>query len=402
MRKLFFTSLTVLLLSIMIFSSCHSEKMDLSVNQTGEVRLSSMTVTYNTEPVVSVSRAADDLANYIIGIYTSSDELVQEWTYSTMPEVFSLSVGTYKVKANSPEVTGAQFDAPYCAGESASFEVKKDNVTEVGELNCTLKSIKVTIEFEQKLKDLIEEGGVIVKVNDETLTFTKDETRSGFFHGNGQSNTVDVEFDAVVEGDQVKRSESYPDLSDGTELKLTFGLKESVDVNPGEGVEYVSDNLLISDEYKEIGVSGTFTPDMEEIPDVDVMMIKGVGFDISEPLTDFSNGVVVELYAPKGMKDVVVNIDSTSELFQEAVLKLFPSNNFSLMDETLQETLGSLGLPTMDAILGKKKVIFDISSFMQFLLDDSFAGLHTFGITITDAEDESLNADLVIDTTKSN
>ncbi|MBM6865327.1 DUF4493 domain-containing protein [Bacteroides caecigallinarum] len=401
MRKLFFTSLTVLLSSIMIFSSCHSEKMDLSVNQTGEVRLSSMTVTYNTEPVVSVSRAADDLANYIIGIYTSSDELVQEWTYSTMPEVFSLSVGTYKVKANSPEVTGAQFDAPYCAGESASFEVKKDNVTEVGELNCTLKSIKVTIEFEQKLKDLIEEGGVIVKVNDETLTFTKDETRSGFFHGNGQSNTVDVEFDAVVEGDQVKRSESYPDLSDGTELKLTFGLKESVDVNPGEGVEYVSNNLLISDEYKEIGVSGTFTPDMEEIPDVDVMMIKGVGFDINgDPLTDFSNGVVVELYAPKGMKDVVVNITSKNPMFESAVSGVFGSNNFSLMDENLQEILGNLGLPVKDDILGKKKVIFDISDFMSLLVDDSLAGLHTFGITITDMEDNSESADLKIDTTK--
>ena len=395
MKKLFFT-LAVLLSSIVIFSSCHSEEMNLKVNQTGEIRLSSIKMTYNTEPVVSVSRAADDLSEYVIGIYTTSGELVQEWTYSSMPEVFALPVGEYTVKAHSPEVVGAQFDAPYCEGESAKFEVKKDNVTDVGEVKCTLKSIKVTIEFDQN----IDEGGVIVNVGEETLTFTKDETRSGFFHGNGQTNTVDVEFNAVVEGDQVNRTESYSGLSDGTELKLTFGLKESVDVNPGEGVEYVSNNLLISDEYKEIGVSGTFTPDIEEIPDVDVMMIKGVGFDIDKPLTDFSNGVVVELYAPKGMKDVVVNITSTNPMFETAVSGVFGSNNFSLMDETLQETLKGLGLPVKDDILGKKKVIFDITSFMQFLIDDSLAGVHTFGITITDMEDNSMSANLVIDTSK--
>lgn len=399
MKKIL-NSLVGLLSCILFISSCHSEEMNLKVNQTGEVRLSSIKMTYNTEPVVSVSRAADDLSEYVIGIYTTSGELVQEWTYSSMPEVFALPVGEYTVKAHSPEVVGAQFDAPYCEGESAEFEVKKDNVTDVGEIKCTLKSIKVTIEFDQKLKDLIDEGGVIVNVGEETLTFTKDETRSGFFHGNGQTNTVDVEFNAVVEGDQVNRTESYSGLSDGTELKLTFGLKESVDVNPGEGVEYVSNNLLISDEYKEIGVSGTFTPDIEEIPDVDVMMIKGVGFDIDKPLTDFSNGVVVELYAPKGMKDVVVNITSTNPMFETAVSGVFGSNNFSLMDETLQETLKGLGLPVKDDILGKKKVIFDITSFMQFLIDDSLAGVHTFGITITDMEDNSMSANLVIDTSK--
>ena len=400
MKKIL-NSLVGLLSCILFISSCHSEEMNLKVNQTGEVRLSSIKMTYNTEPVVSVSRAADDLSEYVIGIYTTSDELVQEWTYSSMPEVFALPIGNYTVKAHSPEVVGARFDAPYCEGESAEFEVKKDNVTDVGEVKCTLKSIKVTIEFDQKLKDLIDEGGVIVNVGEETLTFTKDETRSGFFHGNGQETTVDVEFNAVVEGDQAIRTESYSGLKDGTELKLTFGLKESVDVNPGEGVEYVSNNLLISDEYKEIGVSGTFTPDMEEIPDVDVMMIKGVGFDIyGDPLTDFSNGVVVELYAPKGMKDVVVNITSKNPMFESAVSGVFGSNNFSLMDENLQEILGKLGLPVKDDILGKKKVIFDISDFMSLLVDDSLAGLHTFGITITDMEDTSISANLVIDTSK--
>lgn len=400
MKKLFFT-LAVLLSSVVIFSSCHSEEMNLKVNQTGEVRLSSMKMTYNTEPLVSVSRAADDLSEYVIGIYTTSGELVQEWTYSSMPEVFALSVGEYTVKAHSPEVVGAKFDAPYCEGESAKFEVKKDNVTDVGEVKCTLKSIKVTIEFDQKLKDLIDEGGVIVNVGEETLTFTKDETRSGFFHATGNYTIVDWNFNAIVEGEEVNRGDSSPGLSYGTELKLTFGLKESVDVNPGEGVEYVSNNLLISDEYKEIGVSGTFTPDIEEIPDVDVMMIKGVGFDINgDPLTDFSNGVVVELYAPKGMKDVVVNITSTNTMFETAVSGVFGSNNFSLMDETLQETLKGLGLPVKDDILGKKKVIFDITSFMQFLIDDSLAGVHTFGITITDMEDNSMSANLVIDTSK--
>ena len=177
MKKLFFT-LTVLLSSIMIFSSCHSEKMNLSVTGTGQVKLSSMEMTYNTEPMVTVSRAAEDLNNYVVGIYKSADNsLVQEWKYSEMPEIFTLDAGDYKLVAHSQDVEGAQFDAPYCYGESSVFTIVKDKIVDAGTVSCTLKNVKVTIKYSDDLKPLLsEDTQVTVTLGDESLAYTADET----------------------------------------------------------------------------------------------------------------------------------------------------------------------------------------------------------------------------------
>ena len=399
MKKLLL-AFTVLLSGVMIFSSCHSEKMNLGVNQKGQVRLSEMEVTYNTEPLVTVSRAAQDIDNYMIGIYNSSDNtLVQEWKYSEMPEVFTLEVGTYKIIAHSQEVEGAQFDAPYCYGESAPFEVKKDQVTDAGKVECILKGIKVTIKFTDELKALLDKDAkVTVTVADESLVYTADEERSGYFHAKVGTNFVNTEFIAKVDGYETTQTKGY-DVKESTELIVTYDLKNSSDFDPNTGGYLQNYNITVNEDIKEIKyLNGTVSPSVDEILDTDDPVIVGDGFDINEPITDLTMNVVVKLMAPEGMKDIIVRVESDNSNFENAVEGIFGKLEFSLMEDELQENLESLGFPTKDEIEGNTGVVlFDITKFVSLLADPAFAGKHTFNIKVIDVNDVSAEAALVID-----
>ena len=150
-------------LASLVFAACHSEKMDFDLSRNGQINLAPLKdsenpkLTFNTEPLVTTSRAASNVEDYVIGIYTDGDALVQEWAYAEMPEVYTLGVGTYKIKAHSPVTEGAAFDAPYCEGESALFEITQDNIVDAGQVECTLKNIKVTIKYDEKLLALLVE-----------------------------------------------------------------------------------------------------------------------------------------------------------------------------------------------------------------------------------------------------
>lgn len=325
MKKLFFT-LTVLLSIIMIFSSCHSEKMNLSVIGTGQVKLSSMEMTYNTEPMVTVSRAAEDLNNYVVGIYKSADNsLVQEWKYSEMPEIFTLDAGDYKLVAHSQDVEGAQFDAPYCYGESSVFTIVKDKIVDAGTVSCTLKNVKVTIKYSDDLKPLLsEDTQVTVTLGDESLAYTADETRSGYFHCKATDNVVGVRFEGKVDGESEPTTitTSYT-VIEGTELIVNYDLVSASYVDPGTGSIVPAMKLKISDEVLTAELQGSVLPEDDEILDFGKPSIEGVGFDIKQPITVNPGTLQVNLMAPEGMQHVYVEITSDNEGFLSAASTVF-------------------------------------------------------------------------------
>lgn len=133
-----------------------------------------------------------------------------------------------------PADRGAAFDTPYCAGESGLFEITKDNLTKVGEVKCTLQNIKVTLKYSDALKaQLGESFRATVSVGQERLEYTRDETRSGFFHGQAGENTVDVVLSGEIEGAEIEPiHKSYSGLALGTELVLTLNW-QGVNGDPG-------------------------------------------------------------------------------------------------------------------------------------------------------------------------
>ena len=408
MKKLFFT-LTVLLSSIMIFSSCHSEKMNLSVTGTGQVKLSSMEMTYNTEPMVTVSRAAEDLNNYVVGIYKSADNsLVQEWKYSEMPEIFTLDAGDYKLVAHSQDVEGAQFDAPYCYGESSVFTIVKDKIVDAGTVSCTLKNVKVTIKYSDDLKPLLsEDTQVTVTLGDESLAYTADETRSGYFHCKATDNVVGVQFEGKVDGESEPTpiTTSYT-VIEGTELIVNYDLVSASYVDPGTGGIVPAMKLKISDEVLTAELQGSVLPEDDEILDFGKPSIEGVGFDIKQPITVNPGTLQVNLMAPEGMQHVYVEITSDNEGFLSAASTVFGgATSFDLAEpatEEIKNALINLKFPVGEEIINNKGVVlFDISPFVGLLFESTFAGKHSFKIKVVDSYDDTAEEELIIDSTSS-
>ena len=389
----------ILLVVLIALTACHSEKVSFQMDTFGQLKLSSMQVTADTEPLVTASRVSADIKDYLITVYAADGGKLQEWKYAEMPEIFTLKTGTYKLVAHAPEVTGAAFDTPYCAAEKP-FEIRQDEITEIGEVKCTLHNVKVTVKYEDKLMALLGDNvKVTVKVGEEKLEYTKDETKSGFFHGKAENNVVDVVFQGSVEGEPVSITRSYAEIALGTELIVTYKYKESVTgIDPGTGGSFHAPGISVDEKLIAVNETGAVLPEEDEILDFGKPAIEGDGFDLSQPVTNLNQKVVVNLMAPDGIAHVKVEIASENETFAGVIQEMF-GGPFDLADPgALEEKLKELGLPVSEQVINQQLVKFDVSQFMPFLKGD-FAGIHRFIIEVVDNNNSSVKATLTVDST---
>ena len=404
MKRLQLISLTVLLMLIAL-TACHSEKVSFQMDIFGQLKLSSMQVTADTEPLVTASRVSADIKDYLITVYAADGGKLQEWKYAEMPEIFTLKTGTYKLVAHAPEVTDAAFDTPYCASDEKSFEIRQDEITEIGEVKCTLHNVKVTVKYEDKLMALLGDNvKVTVKVGEEKLEYTKDETKSGFFHGKAENNVVDVVFQGSVEGEPVSITKSYAEIALGTELIVTYKYKESVTgIDPGTGGSFHAPGISVDEKLIAVNETGAVLPEEDEILDFGKPAIEGDGFDLSQPVIVTNSNqeevkVVVNLMAPEGIAHVNVEIASENETFAGVIQEMF-GGPFDLADPgALEEDLKGLGLPVSEQVINQQLVKFDVSQFMPLLTGD-FAGIHRFIIEVVDNNSSSVKATLTVDST---
>lgn len=399
MKRLQLISLTVLSMLIAL-TACHSEKVSFQMDTFGQLKLSSMQVTADTEPLVTASRVSADINDYLITVYAANGEKLQEWKYAEMPEIFTLKTGTYKLVAHAPEVTGAAFDTPYCASAENSFEIRQDEITEIGEVKCTLHNVKVTVKYEDKLMALLgDDVKVTVKVGEEKLEYTKDETKSGFFHGKAENNVVDVVFQGSVEGEPVSITKSYAEIALGTELIVTYKYKESVTgIDPGTGGSFHAPGISVDEKLIAVNETGAVLPEEDEILDFGKPAIEGDGFDLSQPVTNLNQKVVVNLMAPEGIAHVNVEIASENETFAGVIQKMFGGPFDLAYPGTLEETLKGLKLPVSEQVINQQLVKFDVTEFMP-LLKGEFAGIHRFIIEVVDNNNSSVKATLTVDST---
>lgn len=400
MKRLQLISLTVLSMLIAL-TACHSEKVSFQMDTFGQLKLSSMQVTADTEPLVTASRVSADINDYLITVYAAEGGKLQEWKYAEMPEIFTLKTGTYKLVAHAPEVTGAAFDTPYCASDEKPFEIRQDEITEIGEVKCTLHNVKVTVKYEDKLMALLgDDVKVTVKVGEEKLEYTKDQTLSGFFHGKPENNVVDVVFEGSVEGNPVSITKSYAEIALGTELIVTFKYMESVTgIDPGTGGSFHASGISVDEKLIAVNETGAVLPEEDEILDFGKPAIEGDGFDLSQPVTNLNQKVVVNLMAPEGIAHVKVEIASENEKFAGIIQGMFGSRPFDLAyPGALEEDLKGLGLPVSEQVINQQLVKFDVSQFMPLLTGD-FAGIHRFIIEVVDNNSSSVKATLTVDST---
>lgn len=340
-----------------------------------------------------------ELADFIVDIMKDG-EVVKSYRYAEMPGVIELPVGSYVAKAHLGTNAKAAWEEPYYEGQSQTFLIKKDEITEAQTIECKMANVRVTILYSDELKALMSDDAKVnvVMGDDATLSFAKTETRSGYFAYLEGSNTLVATFEGLVDGVQETASRVYTDVAPGTHYRITYNVHQpgsdpnaSGNIVPGitvdASVEIVDMNINIDpgDGDRPGGGDRPGEGDKPEPPQPGsgptVTITEGMSFETVNEVNS-SSTVVINIASETGITAFTVDIVS-STLTPEVLADVHLSDHLDLVNPgALEEGISGLGLPVN--VGGAKNVEFNISSFMPLLAiygDNS----HKFILNVEDA-----------------
>lgn len=435
MKNIFLICLTLMAV-LFTFSACHSEKMETGATDvTGQLSLASMKmeVDLKVDTVYPQSRAGVDVSNFLLTIKNSQGEQVEQYTYSEMPEIISLPVGTYTVVASSAEAATNGFDVPFYTGSTEQFTIKENELTEVSALTCRLANVMISVEYDEELRKLMGEDVVTnVKIGDNSLDIPSSETRKAYLIAPASAGSMDITLKGTIDGEsvtEVKRVDNVQagqyniikyvlnSVDDGTNSNVGGNLNiainidssmtssdETVGVNPGEepgiddfptdGGEEPGDGDGDSDGDGEGGITSDINITGKKLGDS--------SFDIDQTQTiTGATTLIVGIEAPAGIQNLKVKITSAGNDDFNGIgegLGEFDLAHSDSMNENAQAMIPVLGLPIDDAVLNQTNLDFNISKFTSML--SGFKGTHTFKITVTDNQGKTESKSLVINVPK--
>lgn len=397
------------LIGSFLLISCDREGFDYGTNKPvvdnrpeGNVSLASIKLDLDIDLGIKTKsgESSIDVDDFLIRIFDkdNGNKLVKEWVYKEMPEVFSLKVGNYNVAAYSHEQLPAEFDRPFIYGMQ-SFVIKENSVTDIETLRCVLRSIMVTVEYDDALQALLGDDVLAsVRVGTGELQYDKNNKQAGHFIAqNDAQNLLTSTLAGTIDGEKVNISKAFPDVKAGEHRIIKYTLKGVGEPDPEGGSASISMNIDMSCTVVDKDV--VINPGEDVIPDEpsepgnpgeggdenSKPTIVGMDFDITKPLVLPAGGtaVVVNITAKHGINNLYVEIASetlTEDILQEVGL----AKSFDLANPgDLAEALASLGFPIGADVIGKGELVFDITQFTP-LLGIYGAGTHNFIITVVD------------------
>lgn len=219
----------------------------------------------------------DDFKIIFTKVGASSPSVV--YRYGDMPDVVTLEKGSYTVRAEYGEDVEADWNKPYYVGESDSFTILPDKITDdIGEIVCRLQNVKVSILFGPNLKEQMGEDAVVeVRVNDSgtaegssSLNFTIDDQERGncgyFKHVEGVS--LVATFKGDIEGLRTVQTKSYSDIKKGHHYKITFKLISHAGESKGDlsGNMKVDASVTVTDVERNVDIEEDQILDDSERP----------------------------------------------------------------------------------------------------------------------------------------
>lgn len=428
MKNIFLICFTLMVV-LFTFSACHSEKMETGATDvTGQLSLASMKmeVDLKVDTVYPQSRAGVDVSNFLLTIKNSQGEQVEQYTYSEMPEIISLPVGTYTVVASSAEAATNGFDVPFYTGSTEQFTIKENELTEVSALTCRLANVMISVEYDEELRKLMGEDVVTtVKIGDNSLDIPSSETRKAYLIAPASAGSMDITLKGTIDGESVTEVKRVDNVQAGQYNIIKYVLSPVDDGNNSVGGNLniainVDSSMTSSDET--VGVNPGEEPDIDDFPtdggeepgdgdgdsdgdgeggitsDINITG-KKLGdspFDIDQTQTiTGATTLIVGIEAPAGIQNLKVTISSDNEDFG-AIGASF--GTFDLANPGDKESMiAGLGLPYGTAVKDKTELDFDISTFTALL---TFEGTHTFYIAVTDNQGKTESKSLVINVPK--
>lgn len=408
MKKIFLICFT-LLAGVLVFSACHSEAMDENVSHAkGNLNLSSLKtdVDLDIETVYVGSRADEtvDVSNFLVAIYDSKSQKVEQWKYSEMPEVVSLTVGTYSIEVLSAEAPSNGFDAPFYKG-TATCEIKENELVDVPAITCKLANMLFSVVYDEEFQDKMGNDVVTtISVGENSLDIPYTETRKAYLIApEGETAALNVTLKGTIDGETIDYSKRIDQVRVGVHNIIKYEFDPVSDGSMGDGTLNVAINVdsSMNESDEVVGTNPGEEPGIDDFPteggedpgegggEQNVPSI--IGSDFNENPFDIENDVLdikgastlkVEINAENGIAHLYVEIQSETLDVTEVGLM----NSFDLAyPGDLEEGLNGLGFPTGANVIGQKHTTFDISTFTGLLV--SFEGNHNFVIRVVDQND---------------
>lgn len=408
MKKIFLICFT-LLAGVLLFSACHSEAMDENVSHAkGNLNLSSLKtdVDLDIETVYVGSRADEtvDVSNFLVAIYDSKSQKVEQWKYSEMPEIVSLTVGTYSIEVLSAEAPSNGFDAPFYKG-TATCEIKENELVDVPAITCKLANMLFSVVYDEEFQDKMGSDVVTtISVGENSLDIPYTETRKAYLIApEGETAALNVTLKGTIDGETIDYSKridqvrvgvhniikyEFDPVSDGSMGDGTLNVAINVDSSMNESDEVVGTNPGEEPGIDDFPTEGGEDPGEgggeQNVPSIIGSDFNGNPFDIENDVLDIKGAstLKVEINAENGIAHLYVEIQSETLDVTEVGLM----NSFDLAyPGDLEEGLNGLGFPTGANVIGQKHTTFDISTFTGLLVN--FEGNHNFVIRVVDQND---------------
>lgn len=371
---------------------------------------------------------APDINDFPVEIWNLSTNTI-EMEFDTYKELkdrnpLVLPVGNYQVKAYRGKLENVS-RTPYYEGVS-NFSIIPGKVSEVKD-TCRIQNIKVAINMTDDFLNVFDDDYSISITNDNgALFFNVEETAPVYLKAIENAKTIKMvakvtnkETKKTIQQNYViAKNEDYDQgvLKGGDffNIKLdttnnvkpgyitTVGVKLQIDLSMNETgitVEVPTDNITVSGG----GETPTGSPS-----------ITGADTPYAISISAFEGGVPVpevkvKIAAPAGIKNLFVEITSSSDVFAGLITNMGLGGTFDMAnpsDELAEKLGGSLAdgtgiglLKDGETVKDKAEFLFDVSDFMP-LLPIFGVATHSFKITVNDGVNAPLTKTLTVNITE--
>lgn len=227
----------------------------------------------------------------------------------------TLPVGKYIVAVSSNHTGEAGWETPLYRGEE-EVEVKQGEITSA-QVVCKITNTKVSVLYADTLKTVFSHYGTTVSNSSGSLTFTRDEYRSGYF--TPEELTVSLRL-VNRDGNEFVIRKIYPDIKPQYHYKFKFDLAdESEDKEAGAdfGIEIDSTyeeiqyNIFIKEEESLFGKGVPklkLTGFGEEDGEIKSLSWKPLKNGEQQPLPDPAPQLILDV--PTGIQEVKIDVNS--------------------------------------------------------------------------------------------
>ena len=229
----------------------------------------------------------------------------------------TLPVGKYIVAVSSNHTGEAGWETPLYQGEE-EVEVKQGEITSA-QVVCKIANTKVSVLYSEDMKNYFSHYGTTVSNTSGSLTFTRDEYRSGYF--TPEELTVSLKL-VNKDGTEFVIRKVYPDIKPQYHYKFKFALANP---NPGDDPEAGADFGIEVDSTNCTEISCNIFIKIENLfgKGIPYLNITGFGSDTEnrslswkplkngekQPLPDPSPQLILNV--PAGIQEAKVDVNST-------------------------------------------------------------------------------------------